>query len=457
MNGNIRAINHGSINGKKISNQDFTDAYKEVVLHRFVTSGKWPDEDRKSGFDPERDTYTWLLIIQKEEDLGVHVSDDAAAQFGRNIIRAFERIGVTSPQVFFQQVLNPRGFSIEDFERFVRHFVGIQELISTVGVAGEMITPDQAKMLYERDHQELTTDAVVFSATNFEANVQVTPEALGLFYTNMLATYRVPERLQVSYVQFPASNYLAQAQTQLTNLDQIVDVNYQRMGTNAFPEAATPAEAKAKLRDRILNQAALSLAKDKARTFANVLFDINPAKPENLKTLATSNNLPVQVSEPFERDSTPKGLDVGADFAKAAFAMTPEEPFSQAIEGRDAVYILALDHRLPPETPTLDQIKDKVTEDYKHMQARRNAYQAANTFVQTLTNGLASGKSFTNLCAEANVKPLKLPPFSISTRTLKEAEDLAPLNQIKQAAFSTSPGKPSPVIPTMEGAMLLFV
>ena len=85
------------------------------------------------------------------------------------------------------------------------------------------------------------------------------------------------------------------------------------------------------------------------------------------------------------------------------------------------------------------------------------AQQAARAFHQTLTNGLAEGKAFTNLCAAANVKAMELPPFAISTRSLPQVEEVIPLNQLKQAAFSTQPGKASPFFGTSEGAAIVFV
>ncbi|HEY5909411.1 MAG TPA: peptidylprolyl isomerase [Verrucomicrobiae bacterium] len=457
VDSSVRSANHGTINGKKITDQDFIDAYREVHLHHFMMSGRWPDEDKRSGFEPERETYQWLLIVQKQQDLGVHVGDQAAQQVARQMLRAFERMGVSSPQVFFDKILLPRGYQVEDFERFVRHFVGIQELITTVGLSGKLIPPDQARSLYERDHRELETEAVFFWTTNYEASVQAPPEALAEFYTNQLARYRIPDRLQVSYVRFELTNYLAQAQSQLTNLNEIVDLNFQRLDTNAFPEAKTPEEKKLKLREKVIEQQALNLARAKALDFANVLFAFNPPRPENLRQLAESNQVPVQVSQPFDRDSVPLGLEVGADFAKAAFSLTTNEPFSAPIIGQDGAYVMALDKSLPSETPALDQIRDRVLADYKRGQAMRMAYQSATAFAQSLTNSLAQGKTFTNLCADLGIKPLSLPRFSISTRSLPEVEDLVPLSQFKQAAFGTPPGKPTPVLSTRAGAMLLFV
>jgi len=50
-----------------------------------------------------------------------------------------------------------------------------------------------------------------------------------------------------------------------------------------------------------------------------------------------------------------------------------------------------------------------------------------------------------------------LPPFAISTRSLPEVEDLINLTQLKQLAFSTTPGKVAPFQPTMEGGVVLYV
>ena len=52
---------------------------------------------------------------------------------------------------------------------------------------------------------------------------------------------------------------------------------------------------------------------------------------------------------------------------------------------------------------------------------------------------------------------MELPAFSISTRALPEAEDFVSVGQLKQAAFTTAPGKLSSFQPTSEGGMLLYV
>ena len=466
MNSGSRSSgNYGSINGQKVSRQQYANAYKEVELHFFLVAnpGHWLTDDRKrSEQDVEREVYHWLLLTQKEDQLGIHVSDDAAAEMGRQLMRPFERMGISSPSVFIQRVLEPHGMEVGDFERYVRHFMGIQELMSTFGLSGRLITPQEAKALYQRDHQEVATEAVFFTASNYLATVSVTPEAVAQFYSNRVATYIIPDRVQVSYVEFPETNYVAQSLTELgTNLNTLVEDNYQRMGTNLatlFPDAKTPEEYKAQIRERIIRERANADASQKANAFAHALIDNESVRVQNFDELARTNGLTPAVTAPFDREDGPKELEVGPDFTKAAFALTSEAPFAGPLVGREGAYVIALAKRIPHETPTLDQIRDRVTADYKRTQALMRARQVGSGFYQTLTNGIAQGGSFSNVCASAKLTPVGLPPFSIATRELpNDLENLVSLNQLKQAAFTTTPGQVSPFQPTGEGGMILYV
>src|SRR5438874_5850631 len=164
-------VNLGSINGERINQEQFVNARREIYLrYFFMTDGHWPGEDaKKMGFDTERETYQWLLLIQKQEQLGIHVGSDVVAQIAKNMISRFQK-DIPTPALFVQKVLQPQGLQLEDFERFVRHYLGVQELVATVGLSGELVTPTEAAGLYEREHQEMATEAVFFSVSNYLAS-----------------------------------------------------------------------------------------------------------------------------------------------------------------------------------------------------------------------------------------------------------------------------------------------
>ena len=81
---------------------------------------------------------------------------------------------------------------------YCRRELGMRELASTVGMSGKLVTPQEAKAVYEREHEEIATAAVFVSASNYLANVTVTPEAVAQYYSNHVAEYRIPDRVQVT-------------------------------------------------------------------------------------------------------------------------------------------------------------------------------------------------------------------------------------------------------------------
>jgi len=455
-------VNYGSINGEPVSEEQFANAWREVQLRYFFMNGNWPSEEaKKSGFDPERETYQWLLLEQKADQMGIHVGPHEVGRVAQAMLSQVMRSGsgINSPDAFIRQVLNPRGFQADDLERFVRHYLTVQELIGTEGLSGKLVTPEEAKNLYEREHQEMATEAVFLSPSNYLASISAPPEVLSQFYSNRLAYYRIPDRIQVSYVKFSVSNFLAQAEAELmkTNLTEMVDAAMQRIGTNYSRLAKSPAEAKAKVREQMIREVALAKARREAAEFATPLFDMDPVSSDNLEKLAKTNRLTVGVTAPFDRETGPQDLDVGMDFAQKAFTRTPADPFAGPLVSQNAVYVIALNKKIPSEIPPLERIRDRVTEDYKYYQALNQARQAGAAFYPVLTNELAQGKSFASICLNSKFKPVSLPPFSLSTQDLPDIEGRVSLNQLKQLAFSTPVGKASTFQPTTEGGLILFV
>src|SRR5262249_11224337 len=152
--------NFGTINGRAIGEEEFGNAQKELALWYFFQTGKWlrwpEDKEAKDmGFDQQQRTYFRLLLTLKEEEMGIHVKDEMVAQFAWIVIRPFERMGVNSPKVLIEQVLKPQGFTPEDFERYVRHELGFQELIATSALPANWSLPRKAKDFFKPSPRNL--------------------------------------------------------------------------------------------------------------------------------------------------------------------------------------------------------------------------------------------------------------------------------------------------------------
>jgi len=465
LNTDQGVVRLGSISGKPISEEAFIHAQREAMLqYFFMSGGRWPDTDaERMGFDLERETYQWLFLLQKIEEMGIHTSSEMVVQVARNMLSQFQSAGISTPQAFEEQVLREHGMRLSDFQRFVEHYLGVQQLVSTVGVGGRLITPAEARELWIRENQEVSAEAVFFETTNYLDSVKVAPETLASYFTNHLAEYRVPDRVEVKYVEFSLSNHLAAAEAELTktNLDEVIEMNMQRLGTNYTRLGATPELAKAKMREEFIRNRALMDARRQANAFASTLFDTQPARPENMDELAKARGLTVKTTAPFSRSEPPQELQLGqaaSAFATAAFGMNlTNDPFGGPIVGENAVYVLAFGRRLASEIPSFEQVRERVTKDYKEQQAATLARQAGINFHRTLTNSMAQGKDFASVVQEARLRLVTLPPFSISTRSLPGFDQRTSLNQLKEIAFSTEPGKVSSFYPTADGGVIMHV
>src|SRR4029453_5267849 len=62
------SMNYGSINGARISPEEFQEAARELqVRYYFVNAMRWMDQDAMK--DLERDTYYRLMLIHKQDEM----------------------------------------------------------------------------------------------------------------------------------------------------------------------------------------------------------------------------------------------------------------------------------------------------------------------------------------------------------------------------------------------------
>src|SRR5439155_27194902 len=80
--------NFGSINGERITPEEYADTEREVSLLYFFSSGTFPSaESKNSGFDPMVETYRRLLPVHKQKVRGINLSSESIGQTAGNMLR----------------------------------------------------------------------------------------------------------------------------------------------------------------------------------------------------------------------------------------------------------------------------------------------------------------------------------------------------------------------------------
>jgi len=461
------AAGYGSLYGHKITAQEFEDARREFYLYYWLRNHEWPDRNPNiKNQELEQQIYLRLMLTKKAESLGIHVTEKTAADAASEMLQSpglSKALGLSSqsvPMQTFVKLIASEGLTADDFERFASDDVVIQQLIQTLGLAGALVTPQEAAAAYQRDFQEVSAQIVFFSASNYLAQVAVAPSVVAQFYTNYLAQYRLPDRVQVSYIEFNLTNFLAQSKAEWakTNLEENVNALFQQYGMGEFPDAKTPDEAKAKIREGLIRQRALLLdARTQANEFANAVFNLNPLRADNLATVAKQKGLTAHLTAPFASQYGPEEFAAPPAFTKAAFALTADDPLAGPILGSTALYVIALDKKLPSEIPTLDQIRDRVTQDYRTVAATMLAQRAGTNFAPALAGQLIAGHTFASACIAVGQRPEVLPPFSLSTQELPELGDRLQLNQFLRIVANTPAAHASPFVETEDGGFVVYV
>ena len=453
---------YGTIYGHEVTALEFARAQREFYLYYWMRYGQWPDKNAAvSRDDMERETYIRLLLAQKAGKLGIEIGEDAMVAAASEFLRSIGRNGQPVPmQKFEEQVLAPEGLGVVDLQNFLRNELVVQQMIQTLGLGGALVTPQEAGLIYDRERQEVSAQAVFFSASNYLAQVSATPSAVAQFYTNNLAVYREPDRVRVNYVFFDVTNFLAAARVECeaTNtFTNTINSVYAQYGQSQFPDAKTPDEAKAKIRDLLIRDRALKNARQVANDFANALFAVEPAKPENLAALAKQKGFALRTTAPFSANAGPEEFTASSAFTKAAFQLSADEPLAGPLVGADGIYVIALANQLPSAIPALEQIRNRVTRDFRDSEAVALAQSAGTNFYFSAAVQMAAGKTFAQTAVAGGHSPLVLPAFSLSPSEMPELGDRASIGQLKQAAFTTAAGRVSKFVPTADGGFLLFV
>ncbi|MFM2295219.1 MAG: Peptidyl-prolyl cis-trans isomerase, partial [Verrucomicrobiota bacterium] len=451
----------GTIEGQPVSREDFMSARTDARLMFLCTRGEWIDSDsdaQKFGVNLDQETYQRLFIVKRAQAMGIKISEEKISQMaGQVLANLGGKQGPVPLDAFEKQVLKTKGLTLADFRRALETQSSIQELVAVIGQNGKLVTPQEAEATLRREAEEISTVAAFFPVTNFLASASVTPENVSEFYTKQLAAYRQPDRRQVSYVKFKAADFFAEADKKIagdTNLPVQIDRAYEARGSNYYA-GKTAAEAKAEIRADYRRSLAVHSAREVAAKFGEDLLNLSPIAADNLDKLAAAQKLTVEISSPFAADKAPVELDVPTTFARAAFALTAEEPFDgRPTLGEDAAYVIALKKQIPSGVPALETIREQVTADCKLFTAAQLANTAGSNFAAKVSSSV--GKNFADICAEAKVTPVKLPAFSLLTRALPEAETHVAFGLLQNLAMGLPVGGSSGYRPLQGGGGLVL-
>jgi hypothetical protein len=414
---------YGSIAGKKVTLEDFSNAQQAVELGiRLNNGGELP---RRSQMNEQIAQMAWLrlLMLTEADTLGIRSSDHDVKDYLTSM-PAFQNEGKYDPkayQRFVTEFLGSLGVSETKFLQSVKDDLRIQGLRNAI-TAGLALTPQEIDEEFQRTHSPVHLEIIEIKNADFLRGITPTQEAIEAEYKN---NPNNPE------YRTPAQRKIIAAKWSLT------------------PEQEKlPEEEKNKALQALRNQAA-----DFALALVTSSSEHTPI--QTFESLAKEKQIPVLTSEFFSEDAPPKNIPSNFSLVRTAFRLTKEQPTSDVIPVDNHFIVIGLAEEKPSELRPLAEVKDKIIATLKERTAQQKAREHAQEIHTKLTAALATNQSWTDTLKAINLKAESIKPFS----PIDETEILKhPLGQALQSlSYGLKTNQLSPVLPTPNGQIIVYL
>ena len=359
-----------------------------------------------------------------------------------------------------------------------RHQVGVDQLRRLSGVSGILLSTKEAEIRYRENNEQYEAEGIFLAHTNYLPLVQATEEQLKTHYTNNLSEYRIFERRQLSYVTFPATNYLDAAEEKfdlltseerggfLTNYWEGI-TSIAGYKTNSIANLAKQVasvrtneyagmkieEATADIRKQILTlpwnlKAGLATleAYRAGLDFQKSLVATHKAQPalDTLEKMALLQNLTARTTVPMSDSSNPvpglSGVTASQLFGLSVTnAFIVGDPFSGQVSD---FYIGSLKQIIPSRNRTFAEVKTQVTTAYKKTEGIKFMKAAGEKIHQSIK----AGKPLAEVAKENNLTVTKLGPFNSAGGAIPGLANKANSEDFRTQALGLEVGAASELI-----------
>lgn len=308
---------------------------------------------------------------------------------------------------FRQGFLPSLGISYRDFEQMMRNDLRIQRTIEALS-SGLLIEDSQVEEQLNRDFGINSVEIAELSVDPSGINTDVSDEILRPIYESRKEQLLSPETRTFLSVKF----------------------------------GFDPADTNSRLN-----------ARDAAVNFSIALLDDKGVAVQDFAATASEAGLQVEKLGPLSQQESAENTDLTTILSEG-FRLTKESPDSNAIETKDAFYIIRFLESGGREQLSFEQAREQLKQDYLRQQALSSAFTRAQTVRSKILEGLAEGKKFRDIALAENLEVREVPRLVAS-----EAMDSGDFEQIRlaSAVSALAPGEVSQPQSFGESVKLIFL
>jgi peptidyl-prolyl cis-trans isomerase D len=296
-----------------------------------------------------------------------------------------------------------------DIARVIADDVRIQKIEALLSGPGYVLPGDVNALMVKGDTTWTISTATVDYAT-FGRDISPSDAEISKFFSDNSFRYTIGPRVEVDYVEFPAAPFLSQVAAPTDG--EIADFYNSNPGRFPPPAAAKAPGAKPNpLADfeAVKGQVRAALVAEKAKRaaikagsdLAFELFDGKIARGQALDSFLAGQKLKTASLAPFTLEAGPAEFGGSHEISEAAFRLSADRYFSEAIPSPNGAVVLILKDTLPSREPSLAEVRDKVRADAIDNEKRKSFVEFGRTLKAGIERRLKEGESFEKAAAEA--------------------------------------------------------
>lgn len=325
-----------------------------------------------------------------------------------NEIRAFMgptgEFDATSYASFRDNLKLSGQFTEADVDRVLRNDYRVREVQELLGGPG-YVTGDEVDFQLARTDTTWSADVARIDYTTYAPTIEPSDDELQTYFEENAFRYDSAPQVRVSYIEFPATRYLAQIQLTEENIRAYYEANPAR-----FPRAETATDTgtpEISVNDpdidflAVRDQVSAALRYEQARRFSVeaaadltvALFDSAPS-PEAIETFVASQGDTLRSADPFDRASPPAFLNTAPQLVGTAFTLSADRRVSDPLPTAAGAVVLIWEESIPSAPSLYITVTDAVRTDYVESQKRQRFVDLGRNLSESLAEQVASGKSF---------------------------------------------------------------
>lgn len=447
----------GMLFGEKVTRDEYRSALRNTHVWYILSSGRMPGTDQETVSAMQQQAWVRLAMLRKAADEKLIVSDQEVINQIQQM-PLFRNQAGTFDKATYQGILGQIGISPSLVENVVREQVVVSKLMFRP-VQAALIAPDELERAYHMYTDRMVFEYAVLPREQVAKEVSVPREDAEAFFAENMEMFRMPAKVRVSYVEYPVADFVAQAEIPEGAALQVYNQNIERYRvetTNETDEVEYKPfeEVESEITDILKENSARRLAIEQA---TSLVADVAPkgqnAEPD-FKGAAAAAGLTVKTLPAFGPNDSLPGIDVTAPFKQAALGLRDDaySSFSDAVPGKDKVYVISLEQRYESFLPDFETVEKEAMDAAKEQAVTDELAKRSLEIRDTLAAVLDTGKSFKDAVA----------PLGFTVETTEEFDLSAPLDneyadQLISAGINAEQGDLCDPVPVEGGMLFAYV